>query len=148
VQNQLTIVKVRPTKPGNEFIKGLLAGQTGVDFNQRESPWLLYWCQWYDPWSLTIQLVHDLPLKLRCDRNYQRVYALTDPLAARALLEKRLRRKYQFAENSWFHRNLLEAIRAYDGLCPARILIHTKCTGSSLADEELIDYPASDQRKT
>jgi hypothetical protein len=146
VQNQFTIVKVRSTKQGHVFIKGLLAGQTGVEFNQRESPWLMYWCQWYDPWSLTIQLVHDLPLRLRCERNYQRVYSLVDPQAARTLLEKRLRRKYQFAENSWFHRNLLEAIRAYEGLCPARILLHTKCTGSSLGDEELFGSTKRNER--
>jgi len=139
MQNQLTIVKVRPTKQGNAYIKGLHSGHTGIDFNQNDSPWLLYWCQWYDPWSLTVALVHGLPLKLRCEQNYRRIYVLTDVLKAKELLGKLLRRKCHPYEPAWFHRNLLDAIRAYEGLCPARILIHTKCTASSIADEKLLE---------
>ena len=133
MQHQLTLVKVRYTKYGQAYVRGLLAGEVSAALEQKQSPWLLYWCQWYDPWSMTGDLISDLPLK----QKKEGVYELVDFKAAQVFVVGRLRKKYQWREVSWLHHHLLEAIAAYEGLCPARIFLHDRCTGSSLGDNEL-----------
>ena len=133
MQHQLTLVKIRPTNTCQAYVRGLLLGEVRAELEQKQNPWLLYWCQWYDPWSMTGQLASELSLKEKADG----VYEVMDPISVKEFVKVRLRKKYQWKEVSWLHHRILEAITAYEGLCPARIILHDKCTGSSLEDSEL-----------
>lgn len=62
MQHVLTLVKVRPTKEGRAYIQRFLACDVGAELEQKKNPWLLYWCQWYDPWSMSQELVLGLPV--------------------------------------------------------------------------------------
>ena len=137
VQHRITLVKVRPTSLGKAYIRKFVMGEVEAEMDQYKNPWLLYWCQWYDPWSMSDLYSQHLPVKEKKSGAYGEAYEVVDIEAARIYLKGRLRKKYQWQESLWFHRRLMESIVAYDGLCPAKILIHNQCTACSLGDSQL-----------
>ena len=133
MQQCFTLVKVRTNPPGREYLRRFRSHDLAVELDQTVNPWLLHWAQWYDPWSMSDMLTRDGLMVEREDY----LYELVDLPTKKEYLQKRLRKKYQFHETEWLHRHLLQAIRAYEGTCPARIFLHQRYGSGSLDDEEL-----------
>lgn len=133
MQHKITVMKIRKSIESDEYLGRLPKTQPVLELNQKKNPWLLYWSQWYDPWSMS----QDLTSGLQVDEIVEGMYEIVDQGKTKALLEERLKSSYQWKEVAWFHRRILEAIYSYENLTHTRIIVLDECVGASLDDSEL-----------